>query len=164
MHGSLRISGPLSLLAPLLVVACTATPPKESTAPPKRSGPETMASEEVAVRRADLASVMQSKVAYSAALLSAIALHDYPQLERNAEELRVLSLEASFIVHDTVTYRAMSESFRAEVTSLAAHARERNQAAIEEDYRRLTDTCFRCHAYVREERFRGSLPGRVSMR
>jgi cytochrome c556 len=150
-----------------LLAACASTKPAETQTPPARPAPESserMASEEVDRPFFDIHNVMQAKVSYSAALLQAIAMQDFGQLERNAEELRRLSFEAAFIVHDTVAYRAMSETFRGQISSLAEHARRGNQQAVEEDYRRIVDSCFRCHAYVREERFKGALPGRISMR
>lgn len=153
-----------------LLAACASTTPSGTrpaeTPPPSPSAQrgERMTAEEVERRFVDIHNVMQAKVSYSAALLQAIAMQDFGQLERNAEELRRLSFEAAFIAHDTVAYRAMSETFRGQISSLAEHARRGNQQAVEEDYRRIVDSCFRCHAYVREERFKGSMPGRVSMR
>ena len=149
-----------------LLAACASTKPAETqpTSPEPAQSTDRMASEEVDRPFVDIHNVMQAKVSYSAALLQAIAMQDFGQLERNAEELRRLSFEAAFIVHDTVAYRAMSETFRGQVSSLAEHARQGNQQAVEADYRRIVDSCFRCHAYVREERFKGALPGRISMR
>ncbi|MDZ4755353.1 MAG: cytochrome c [Phycisphaerae bacterium] len=108
--------------------------------------------------------IMRAKTAWAASLLEAIAMRNYELVQDNADALRQLSEETSFIVQDTVTYRAYSEQFRTEVAALADAARRRDQAQVEAGYARVTESCFQCHEYVRSERFQSPMPGRVSMR
>ncbi|MFO0828227.1 MAG: hypothetical protein U0572_08755 [Phycisphaerales bacterium] len=113
---------------------------------------------------AELRGVMHEKMVYASALLQGIALRDYVQVERDAAALARLSRDSAFIVQDTLAYRAFSDRFSQQASEMAEHARFQDLPAIESDYRQLTETCFRCHEYVREEQFKGALPGRISMR
>lgn len=113
---------------------------------------------------AAIAALMHRKVEYASSLLVAISLRDYPSVERSANELKAISEQGAFMVHDTLAYRALSDTFRKDVSLLATHAQARDQEAIEADYQRITATCFDCHAHVRDERAKGALPGRMAMR
>ena len=114
--------------------------------------------------REAVAEIMSMKVVFAAPLLQAVSVRDCATIEANAEELRKLSLSTAFAVSDTVAYRALSESFRRDVTALAEAARARDHVAAEAAYLRVAASCFSCHHHVREERATGNLPGRLTMR
>ncbi|MBL9118840.1 MAG: hypothetical protein JNL80_02860 [Phycisphaerae bacterium] len=112
---------------------------------------------------ANLRVIMQSKTAWAAALLEAVASRDYERVATNAEALRTLSLDSGFLAQDTLSYRTLAEEFRQEVTLLGAAAHRRDQADVESSYHRVTSACFRCHEYVGSERYQSSMPGRAGM-
>lgn len=155
-------------LLPLALVALSAcnTETKSTTDGPRPAPHSANAGEESGHGAVDatIATLMHRKVECASTLLVAISLRDYPSVERSAEELRSISEQGAFIVHDTLTYRALSDTFRRDVALLATHAHDRNQEAMESDYHRITATCFDCHTHVRDERAKGALPGRMAMR
>lgn len=132
------------------------TPSGSSAAPPAiRTG---------VVDREAVAEIMSMKVVFAAPLLQSISMRDYATIATNAEELRKLSMSTAFAVSDTVAYRALSESFRRDVTALANAAKALDHAGTEAAYLRVAASCFSCHNHVREERETGNLPGRLTMR
>lgn len=147
----------------LSLVACDSQPKVKGAAPPK--APDEMKAEDApAPMPVSVQDIMRAKTAWASALLEAVAMRNYELVENNAEALRRLSEETAFVVQDTVTYRAYSDQFRSEVAGLRDAAKRANQQQVEAAYLRVTETCFRCHEYVRSERFRSGMPGRVSMR
>lgn len=125
---------------------------------------ESMTSEDLPLPAHDnLNTVMRSKTAWAGSLLEAVAMRDYDRVETNAEALRKLSQDSSFLVQDTLSYRTLAEEFRQEVTLLGTAAKRRDQADVETAYQRVTSACFRCHSYVGSERFQSSMPGRAGM-
>ncbi|MFO0826779.1 MAG: hypothetical protein U0572_01410 [Phycisphaerales bacterium] len=161
----MRCTTSVAFIVLATLTACTSPSPKpEATAPPSRA-PEEMKSEDLpAPQPANVRELMRAKTAWAAALLEAVAMRNFAMVESNAEALRKLSLESAFMVQDTVTYRTYGEQFRMEVAQLAEAARRGDQGAVESGYERVTESCFRCHAYVRSEQFHSGMPGRVSMR
>jgi hypothetical protein len=158
----------LATLAVAFVAGCSSPPAREHGGMPPAAAnepKESMQTEDMPrPAPATVADVMRAKTAWSGALLEAVAMRNYILIEKNAEALRDLGNEASFMVQDTVAYRALSDRFRLEVAQLAADARHRNQAAVEASYHRVVETCFRCHEYVRSERFFSDAPAAVSLR
>ncbi len=116
-------------------------------------------------RSADLnmSDVMQAKLIHTQAIVEGMALGSMPQVEANAEALHELSLHASWMVHDTVTYVAMSESFRDTVMALWQHAEANDADAVMNGYLAMAQSCLDCHTYLREERRFRDAPGRRSM-
>lgn len=160
-------------VALLVLVGCASDAKQAATAPSQRAesglgSPAPAASPPVTPPTGTdveaISEIMSMKVVFAAPLLQAIATRDYATIERNAKELGELSTQAAFIVQDTVTYRALCETFRNEVTRLAADARRADQTAVEADYHRVAAACFNCHTHVRDERIKGTLPGRVALR
>src|SRR5690606_21664313 len=111
----------------------------------------------------DMADAMQAKLVHTQAIVEGLAIGDLQQVRANAEQLEAVSLEASWMVHDTVTYIAMSDDFRAIARKLAEHAALGDIEAATTDYAALTNSCVACHTYLRRERLSRDLPGRVSM-
>ena len=141
------------------------SPTSDSAAQTSTTPKEAMKTEDMpAPMPVTVQDIMRAKTAWASSLLEAVAMRNYDLIQHNADALRNLSEESAFVVQDTITYRAYSEQFRTEVASLADAARRANQAQVETGYMRVTETCFRCHEYVRSERFQSQMPGRVSMR
>jgi hypothetical protein len=141
-----------------LLVACETTPHDDQVA----------SKQPTSVARAvspppNMVQVMHAKVAAASTLLEAIASSNYDRVANSADELRRISLDSGFMAQDTLAYRTFASHFREEVTKLAADARRADQAAIEADYHRVTESCFECHGHVRSERFQSDMPGRTGM-
>jgi hypothetical protein len=96
--------------------------------------------------------VMQKKLKESQKVLEGIALADFDEVVKHAEELLELSKEARFKVLDTPQYRNYSKDFRSHAEDLIKHAKRKNVDAAALAYVELTLTCVKCHKHVREKR------------
>src|SRR5690606_34061863 len=96
------------------------------------------------------------------AIVEGLALGDMRQVAMNAESLHGLSTRASWMVHDTVTYVALSETFRERVMALQAFAEAGDVDGAMDSYLEVTRSCLDCHTYMREERQFKDAPGRRS--
>ncbi len=110
----------------------------------------------------DMSDVMQAKMAHMFAIVEGMAVNKLPQVADNAADLRDLSERASWLVHDSVTYIALSDEFRDTADRLARSARQRDADAALAEYMSLTHSCLACHRYLRKERLEREMPGRVS--
>ncbi len=147
-----------SILAILVLCGCASKQPAPAVAAKEEMQTEDLPRPSAAT----ISDVMRAKTAWASSLLEAIAMRNYVLVENNAEALRKLSLESSFMVQDTVSYRALADRFRLEVAQLAADARAGNQREVEASYHRVTEACFHCHAHVRGERSTSDMSGKVS--
>ncbi|MCP3906283.1 MAG: hypothetical protein GY715_21890 [Planctomycetes bacterium] len=107
--------------------------------------------------------VMAGKLAHAKALLEGLALEDFGQIEANAGDLSQLSEEAGWRVHATPAYGIHSDAFRVTTDAMAEHARQRDMAAVLDDYVRMTRSCIACHSYMRGEGLYHEVPGKVSL-
>lgn len=140
----------IAAIAGALLAACDAAPPPR-------------AEEKVGRFPAlDMTDIMQAKLLCSEGIVNGLARGDLAQVAESAEAMRELSERASWMVHDTVTYVAISETFRDELDRMIRHARAGDREALVGDYAAVTNTCLACHAYLREERLEQEMPGRLS--
>lgn len=112
--------------------------------------------------RPGIEGVMHEKLDRAQALVAGIARADFPSIEANAMQLYVISEDAEFLVHDTVTYRVFSGQFRDIARRMADDARAEDLDAVTTGYQQLIDTCVGCHEYLRQERLIRDFPGKVS--
>ena len=110
----------------------------------------------------DLKNIMQAKLVFTESIVNGLARGDLVQVAASAEAMRELSERASWRVHDTVTYVALSEVFRSQLATLAADARDSRREALVGDYVAVTNTCLACHDYLSRERQEQDMPGRIS--
>jgi len=110
----------------------------------------------------DMSDVMKAKLVYTEAIVNGLARGDLPLVAENAAAMRELSERASWMVHDTVTYLALSDTFRTQLGRMETHARAGDAAALVEDYVAVTNTCLACHVYLQRERRSADMPGRLS--
>lgn len=115
------------------------------------------------MRELDMNDVMQAKLLHTQAIVEGMALGNMRQVEVNAEALHELSLRSSWMAHDTVTYVAMSDTFRDNVMTMWQHAEADHPDAVMDSYLAMAKTCLDCHTYLREERRFLDAPGRRSM-
>jgi len=94
-------------------------------------------------------SFMRGKLVHSQQILEAMALEDYDSIARHAEQLRLLSLDASWQVFDTIEYVQLSKEFRKSASGLTEAAEEENIDGALLAYFQLTQNCVNCHKHVR---------------
>jgi len=97
------------------------------------------------------AKFMQRKLDNSRAIVSGLAQEDYELIEKNAQDLMLLSLEADWKVLKTPEYLKMSKDFRNSASRLRDSAREKNVDGSTLAFFEVTLSCVRCHKYVRSE-------------
>ncbi len=112
--------------------------------------------------RENMPHIMAGKLAHAQAILEGLALGDYRQIEVNAQMLVDISRQAEWMVHDTPSYFAMSDNFRAAAEAMVIDARAKDLAALSRDYGALTGSCIACHRYLQAERPTLDMPGKVS--
>jgi cytochrome c556 len=149
-----------SMVAALIAVAAASSCATTEEQEQPRVGGEHMHYRPAIVNMAD---VMQVKLIHTQAIVEGLALGDMRQVAVNAESLHGLSSRASWMVHDTVTYVAMSETFRETVSNLQTQAQAGDADAAMAAYLDMTRSCLDCHTYLREERRFKDAPGRRSM-
>lgn len=144
----------------ITIAACTQSartaPSRGEGGPPESRG---MISSE-----ADVIPIMQAKLGYTHALLDAIALRDFLQIEASAMSLVELSEAADWQAHDTVYYRIFSDRFREAAEDVAMQSRSEDIDAVSRAYVRLTMSCVDCHSYLRRENLTKDMPVRITLR
>ncbi|MHC4948032.1 MAG: hypothetical protein ACYTG1_07195 [Planctomycetota bacterium] len=111
---------------------------------------------------AQMSGVMHSKLAHAHGLLEGLTIGDFEQVESNAAALHGVSLDAEWLVHDTVAYTTFSDEFRRTVTDIAGAAAREDLAGVTTSYARMIEVCVGCHEYLRQHRHEMHFPGRVS--
>jgi hypothetical protein len=96
-----------------------------------------------------LAELMQGKLKHSQKVLEGLALADYDEIAKNAEELISISKQAEWKVIKTPQYEMRSNEFRRTADELIKNAEAKNLDAAALSYVELTMTCVKCHKYVR---------------
>src|SRR5947209_6212822 len=94
--------------------------------------------------------LMHQKLVRSQDLLEGISVGDFDKIEKNADELLVLSNKAEWMVLQTPRYKMYSDDFRRAAEELGRNARKKNLDAASLSYVEMTLNCVRCHKYVRE--------------
>lgn len=96
--------------------------------------------------------LMRMKLEKSKAILEGLALEDYDALARNAQSLRLLSLEAGWNIFQTKEYISQSSDFRRATDLIvdAANEKDIHRAAL--GYVSLTVRCVECHSYMRKHK------------
>jgi hypothetical protein len=96
--------------------------------------------------------LMKRKLDQSQKVLAGIALNDFDQIAKHAQELIAISKEAEWKVLKTPQYEIYSNDFRRIAGDLVKHAKDKNLDAATLSYVDLTLTCVKCHKHVREVR------------
>jgi hypothetical protein len=96
--------------------------------------------------------LMQKKLDHAQKVLEGVAVQDYDLIERNADELILISKKAEWKVIQTPDYVRHSEDFRRNGELLVKHAKAKNIDAAALAYVQMTLSCVNCHKHVREVR------------
>jgi len=102
--------------------------------------------------RDKVAKLMHRKLERAQKVLAGVALGNFDQITKNAEELIEISKEAQWMVLKTNMYEVYSKDFRRNAEALVKNAKAENLDAAALSYVDLTLTCVKCHKHVREER------------
>ncbi|MHC5003803.1 MAG: hypothetical protein ACYTJ0_11840 [Planctomycetota bacterium] len=137
----------ITVLVASAAVACSA----DRSAPPVETAAASKARPAVLSPGGTLDDVMKAKLIHAHALLEAIALESFTQIEHQASELAFLSELSEWQVHRTEQYRLLSDEFRAVARRLAGRAAAEDLPGACAEYLALTEACVRCHEYLREE-------------
>ena len=93
--------------------------------------------------------LMQQKLKSSQALLKGLALDDYQLIQREAQRLELLSLDAGWNTIQTADYARISAAFREAAGQIKKAGESKNLDAAGLGYFKLTMTCIDCHRHVR---------------
>ena len=96
--------------------------------------------------------LMQAKLKSAQKVLEGVAVGDFALIERNAEELAIISKKAEWQILKTPDYVRFSEEFRRHADALGDQAKKRNLDAAALAYVQITMDCVNCHKHVREVR------------
>ncbi|MFM7108988.1 MAG: hypothetical protein ACKOZU_10420 [Planctomycetaceae bacterium] len=96
------------------------------------------------------AGFMRAKLAHSATVLEGLSLEDYDLIGKGAQQLELVSQDASWQVLQTEDYARHSEAFRRACDGLRRAAREKNLDAAVLCWMDVTMKCVQCHRYVRD--------------
>jgi hypothetical protein len=96
--------------------------------------------------------LMRAKLKHSQEIVEGLALENFDQIARNAQQLSALSLATGWQVFPTEEYVVQSREFRRAVESLRNHAKEKNLDGAALAYLDVTMKCINCHKYVRKIR------------
>ena len=100
----------------------------------------------------DLRDFMRVKLKHSQKVLEGLVLGDFDTVARNAQDMSLLSLAATWQVLQTPQYLDYSRKFRSAADTLANMARKKNLDEATVAYNKMTVKCIECHKYVRDVR------------
>jgi hypothetical protein len=96
--------------------------------------------------------IMQQKLTSAQKVLEGMAIKDFDLIEKNAENLIILSKKAEWLTLKTAEYTRHSDDFRRNADSLVRASKDKNLDGAALAYVQLTMNCVNCHKYVREVR------------
>lgn len=97
---------------------------------------------------------MRAKLTHSQMVVEGLALENFTAIADHAEQLKLLSLDASWQVLQTMEYVQHSADFRRSAGALAKAAEGKNLDGALLAYFQLTQNCVNCHKYIRREQRR----------
>ena len=99
-----------------------------------------------------VADLMRKKLTHAQKVLEGIAVNNFDQIGRSAEELILISKSAEWRVINSPQYEVHSNGFRRAAESLIEKAKDKNVDGAALAYVDLTLSCVKCHKYVRDTR------------
>lgn len=98
---------------------------------------------------------MRAKLGHSQKILEGLTTDNFEVISKNAQDLSLLSLAASWQVLQTQDYMEQSREFRRAADALKDAAKKKNLDAAALAYMDVTMKCITCHKYVRGIRLAG---------
>lgn len=125
-----------TLLASLLIVTFLGLAPLPSQDP----------------KRVPAGPFMRLKLEPAKKLLEGIALKDFTMIRKNAEEIRKLTLDESWMIRQTAEYQQESQRFQKAMLLLSKAAEDEDLDASTVAYMQVTLNCVRCHDALRDSK------------
>jgi hypothetical protein len=100
-------------------------------------------------RPGGLRDFMVVKLAHSQKVLEGLVVEDFDAIAKNADNMRLLSLDETWQVLTTPDYLEFSRKFRAACEALGDAARKKNLEKSTAAFNQMTVKCVECHKYVR---------------
>ena len=97
----------------------------------------------------DVKRFMRGKLTYSQQALEGLTLENFGAIEKSAQQMALLSMDASWNVLETEEYYERSADFRRSVQELQSAAHKKNLDGAALAYMGVTLKCIECHRYVR---------------
>jgi cytochrome c556 len=113
------------------------------------------AAEQPSSRPDQVAVFMRAKLGHSQNVLEGLAIEDFDLIDRGAQELSLVSEDASWQVLQTEDYARQSAEFRRSCDALRKAAKARNLDGAALAWMEVTMKCVQCHKYVRDEQAGG---------
>jgi cytochrome c556 len=95
---------------------------------------------------------MRNKLKHSQEIVEGLALENFDQIAKNAQQLSSLSQAMGWQVFPNEEYVVQSREFRRAVEALRNQAKEKNLEGAALAYLDVTMKCINCHNYVRKIR------------
>ena len=105
-----------------------------------------------AQQRVEMRDFMRAKLKYSQKVLEGLVIDDMAAVQKGAQEMKLLSLEETWRVLQTMEYVEFSRKFRGDADALATAAGKNQLENSTAAFNRLTTRCVECHKYVRDVR------------
>jgi hypothetical protein len=96
--------------------------------------------------------LMRRKLSHAQKVLEGVALQDFKEIARHADELIEISKQAQWKVLKTPLYENYSGEFRDNATELIKQAKKEDVDGAAKAYVAMTLTCVKCHKHVRDKR------------
>ena len=103
-------------------------------------------------QRVEMRDFMRAKLKYSQKMLEGLVIDDMAAVQKGAQEMKLLSLEETWRVLQTMEYVEFSRKFRGDADALATAAGKNQLDNSTAAFNRLTTRCVECHKYVRDVR------------
>lgn len=100
----------------------------------------------------NVSAFMQLKLEHTTKVLAGIAQEDFPAIQKHAQQLSLLSEDASWSVLETPDYLRFSRDFRRATDAMRAAAEAKNIDGATLAYVDMTLQCVHCHKHVRDVR------------
>lgn len=98
----------------------------------------------------DVKAFMRTKLVHSQRVLEGLTLEDFDAISRHAQQMALLSQDASWNVLETQEYYERSADFRRSVQELKSAAQKKNLDGAALAYMGVTLKCIECHRYLRQ--------------
>lgn len=110
--------------------------------------------QEAAPRPDAVADFMRAKLAHCQDVLEGLTTKNFDLIDKGAQELSLVSQDASWQVLQTEDYARHSADFRRSCDSLRKAAKDKNLDGAALAWMEVTMKCIQCHSYVRDEQER----------
>jgi hypothetical protein len=103
----------------------------------------------VGAQQKDNREFMRAKLTHSQEIVEGLALENFDQIMKNAQQLTLLSHATNWQVFQTEEYLLQSREFRRSTEALRDQAKKKNLEGAVLAYMDVTMKCVNCHKYIR---------------